>query len=532
MEVRNSVDNGELEFNMLLWGTRELPVVTRDSITLPAQEEDFPIVALGGSAGSLDALIAFFQHVPADSPTAYLVATHLSPDYKSMLGDILGQHTRLPISVIEHGLRMEAGHIYVLPAGSLAYEQDGALYLASRENLPRLNMAIDGLFRSLALDQGVRVAGVILSGTGTDGWRGLTSVKARFGLTLTQPPASARYTEMPQRALQTDLVDYTLPPEEMPAAIADYFERARTYELPILRQLLLAEQPALRELFAAVGEKEQVDLSAFHRLKVARSVERRMETLKFTRVADYAAYTEAHPQEVDRLYKGLVIDIPTFFRNPKAYGSFEDALTHYLGNLAPDQPLHGWISGCVQGEESYTTAIVVQETLAKLGVPREVHLYATDLDIDALVIARTAAYPASIALDIAPELLARYFTARDNALLVKEEIRGLVSFSWHNLLRHYPYPELDFIVCRNVTSFFNGTARNRVLELMHYALKEDGILFLGVSDTIDHLTNLYAPLSEQWKIYRRLGTPQHEEIDVSLPVMPTIYGTRLKPYED
>ncbi|MDF7815714.1 CheR family methyltransferase [Hymenobacter sp. YC55] len=473
-----------------------------------AKPANFLVVGLGASAGGIQALQKFFEHVPEDSHSAYVVILHLSPDHDSQLAQVLQAVTTLPVTQVTKKTELAPNHIYVVsPNQHLGLEEDSIvpspnLYLEERR------APVDIFFRNLADSHGPRALCVVLSGTGADGSMGLKRVKERGGVAYAQSPREAEFNEMPRNAIATELIDEVLPVAEIPGRIIAYRNS--------LGRVALTEgaasqaeqhQQALRELFAHLRLRTGHDFSNYKRATLLRRIERRLHVRSLPDLPSYVAYLQQQPEESQALLKDLLISVTNFFRDKKPFHTLEqEVLPTLFQSKGAESEIRIWVAGCATGEEAYSLAMLAAErTWGVLDAPK-VQLFATDIDEAALTAAREGLYTLNDAADVSPERLLRFFTKEGDGYRIHREIREMILFANHNFLKDPPFSRLNLVTCRNVLIYLNATAQERVLETFHFALKPGGFLFLGSAESIDGASELYATVSRENHLYRARET--------------------------
>jgi len=463
------------------------------------------IVGLGASAGGLEALEQFLANVPPGSGLAYVVVQHLDPTHKAMLVELLQRATAMPVCGATDSLRIEPDVVYVIPPNSELSVSLGLLHV-TRPSQPRgLRLPIDVLFCSLAREQGERAIGVVLSGMGSDGTVGLQAIKAQGGLTLAQQPESAQFDSMPNSAIAAVSADIVAPPGELPLRILQVVAAQRA----ALRQDAVADDgvsPVLHSILALLREHSKHDLSLYKTSTLKRRVERRMGVHSLDTMAAYEEFLRGNPEEFDLLFKEMLIGVTSFFRDPAVWQNLKDALTTaLLARGTEGSRLRAWVVGCSTGEEAYTLAMVLKEVADALPAPesRTPQIFATDLSVDAIAVARKGHYPARVAEVVSPERLTRFFTAEGDGFRVSTDIREMVLFAQHDVILDPPFTRLDVLCCRNLLIYFNAALQRRLVPLFHYSLRPGGILVLGGSETIGQAKTMFAPLSPKSRIYRR-----------------------------
>lgn len=466
-----------------------------------------PIVAIGASAGGLEALQEFFTHVPPDCEIAFVVITHLRPHRESLMPELLRTVASMRVEAVEDDIGL-GPNMVVVAKDSLLNVRDAVLRQVKDGSEPAaLYHPIDHFFRELAIDQKERAIGIILSGSGNDGTLGIKAIKAAGGMVMVQEPATAKYSSMPDSALGTGLVDYVLPPAEMAQALIDFCRgpylalTRRSESVPLPEESIHAILVRLR---AHTGQ----DFTCYKRSTVVRRIQRRMNVHHIENPEDYVQYVRQNPRELDALLQELLISVTQFFRDGPTFDALaEKAVPEILASRPEGQPIRVWIPGCATGEEAYSIAILLHEQMASLDRPHPVQIFATDLDERAVETARTGVYPEGIAADVSSERLKRYFTREGSQYRIHKSIRDMIVFAVQNVISNPPFTRMDLIVCRNVLIYLDGSAQQRVLPLFHYALKPGGFLFLGTSETLGDMARLFEVVDAKSKILRRRNVP-------------------------
>lgn len=492
----------------------------------------FPVVGIGASAGGLEPLEAFFANMPTDKPPAedmaFVVIQHLSPKHKSILGEILKKDTDMPIREIQDGMRLEPNTIYFNPPDKDVAIYRGLFHLMEPSEARHARMPIDFFFRSLAQDLEEKAICIVLSGTGSDGTLGLEAVKGAGGMTMAQAEEQAKYPFMPRSAIDTGLVDYVLPVEQMPAELIRYvrhpYLEGREKELPADKHY----QNFLQKILMLVRANTKHDFSHYKQTTIRRRIGRRMAVHKIEDIADYFRYLQQNPAEIQTLFKDLVICVTSFFRDPEAFKALETkVIPDILAHKPVDQPIRVWVPGCGSGEEALSIAILIDEAMERTGRHHIVQIFATDIDADAIDRARTGEYPESIAADIPPDRLKRYFVKKDSLYKIKQEIREMVVYAVQNLISDPPFSRLDLISCRNVLIYLDTDLQKQILPLFHFTLNPGGYLFLGSSETIGGAADLFAPVDTKWKIFQRKGPVHHRLAEYPALTLP---AAAVRPY--
>lgn len=463
------------------------------------QNEPPPAVltlGIGASAGGVEALEQFFDRMRADSGIAFVVVQHLSPDFKSLMDEILGRRSAMHVQVATDGARVRPNHVYVNPPGKLLGIRGGRLLVTEREANVR---PIDYFLRALAADAGSKSAAVILSGTGTDGSDGIREIKRAGGLVLAQEPSSAQFDGMPKAALATGHVDVTLTPEQMPAMLLSL-----VYQDAVDGHGAAASAKAIWPIIPLLHDAFGIDFGEYKVPTLARRTERRMRAFGCPDVDTYAARLRSAPDELDALYRDLLIGVTQFFRDPEAFEHLATVwIPDLLKRLAPDEEFRAWVAGCATGEEAYSLAILLRESLEALGLSNPIKIFATDIHRDALRYAAQGVFEAARVEGLSLQRRERFFVHRDGTYQVAQSIRSMIVFAPHNVLEDVPFNRLDFISCRNLLIYLEPAAQKRVLTTFHFALKPNGLLFLGPSESLSDLGDAFDPIDAHWKVFRR-----------------------------
>ncbi|HLW64666.1 MAG TPA: PAS domain S-box protein [Gemmataceae bacterium] len=476
-----------------------------------------PIVGIGASAGGLDAFKRFFGAMPPDSGIAFVLIPHLDPARESLMVELLARHTTMPVVEAKEGVPVQANRLYILPPNKYMTIQGGMLRLTGPVERLSSQTSIDLFLRSLAKDQQERSICIIFSGTGSHGALGLRAVKAAGGMAMVQDPATAEYDRMPQSAIATGLADYVLPPEQMPKALVQYVRHTYVnggthFEAP-------EAADSLTQILTLLRVRSNFDFRAYRKKMLARRIERRLGLHHLLNFADYLSYLREHPEEIQLLVKDLFIGVTDFFRDEEA---FEQLATQVIAPLVQskeaDDIIRVWVPGCATGEEAYSIAMIIREQLALANKMCRVQIFATDLDEQALKVARQGVYPESITADVSAERLARFFARpADHVYQVSKFLRESISFAVQNLISDAPFTKLDLISCRNLLIYLEPDIQQKLMSLFHFALRPGGCLFLGSSEGIGRHADLFEPLSKKWRIYRRIGPTR--PVRVQFPIV-------------
>ena len=479
-------------------------------------ETQFLVVGIGASAGGLAAFEAFFSALPDSPGLAFVVVQHLAPNHKSILAQLIGKFTSLPVLEAVEGTMLQANSVFIIPPNQDLTLRDGALHLAPPTSPRGHRLPIDHFFRSMAEDLKDRSVCIILSGTGTDGTLGLRAVKGEGGLAMAQDPATAEYSGMPESALATGLVDYILPPEQMANALLGYsrtrFPRAANLPGAVVQPPLSDtwSEQTLPKILAIVRVQTGHDFSGYKPNTIIRRVERRMALNQMQAPADYLSFLQQNPGEANGLFRDFLIGVTCFFREPEMFEAFESVVIPELFHRKPDgSVIRVWTPGCSTGEEAYSIAMLLRESMEVARQNRQVQVFATDLDREAIRTARAGIYPAGIASDVSSERLSRHFVAApaDGVFRVTKVIRDMLIFSEQDLTRDPPFSHLDLISCRNLMIYLGPDLQKRLIRLFHYGLNPGGFLALGSAETIGEFSDLFTAVDSKAKLYRRNSEP-------------------------
>ncbi len=492
-----------------------------------ALHASFPIVGIGASAGGLAAFEAFFSGMPknGDMGMAFVLVQHLAPDHKSILSDLIQRCTRMQVFEVDDGMVVQPNCVYIIPPNRDMAFLNGSLQLLEPSAPRGQRLPIDFFFRSLAHDLSQRAIGVVLSGTGSDGTQGVRAIKGEGGMVMAQTPESTEFDGMPQSAIATGMVDYQLPPAEMPARLIAYVKHAfGQSRVPVVVDTPQIET-ALKKIFVLLRAQTGHDFSQYKPSTVNRRVERRMAVHQIDGVESYVRFLQQTPTEVEALFRDLLIGVTNFFRDPEAFKVLEEQA---IPKLFEDKPagsaVRVWCTGCSTGEEAYSIAILLQERMESLKQHFTVQLFATDIDSRAIATARSGVYPASIATDISEERLARFFSAEPDgsAYRVHKGLRDMLVFSEHDIIKDPPFSRLDLITCRNLLIYLNVTLQKKVIPLFHYALRRGGVLFLGTSEGVGEFSESFVVLDRKAKLYQRKENVHGRERGTLTQILPPL----------
>ncbi|MFA6103180.1 MAG: chemotaxis protein CheB [Victivallaceae bacterium] len=468
----------------------------------------FPVVGIGASAGGLAAFEAFFSGMPADidPDMAFVLVQHLAPDHKSILADIIRRYTRMQVFEVEDGMRVRPNCAYIIPPNRDMAFLNGTLQLLEPSAPRGQRLPIDFFFRSLAQDQHERAICIVLSGTGSDGTLGVRAIKGEGGMVMVQNPCSTEYDGMPRSAINTGLVDFELPPAEMPSQLIAYVAHAFGKAPMNSKVHEPRAENALKKIFILMRAQTGHDFSQYKPSTILRRIERRMAVHQIEAVDGYVKYLQQTPAEVEALFRDLLIGVTNFFRDPEAFKALEEQVIPKLfAGKSAGSIIRVWSPGCSTGEEPYSIAILLQERLETMKQSFKVQVFATDIDSRAIATARAGLYPSSIAADISPERLKRFFAAEPDgsAYRIHKGIRDMLVFSEQDVIKDPPFSKLDLISCRNLMIYMGADLQKKLIPLFHYALNPGGMLFLGTSETAGEFNDLFITLDRKSKLYQR-----------------------------
>ena len=462
-------------------------------------------VGVGASAGGLEAISAFFKQMPVDSGLTFIVIQHLSPDYKSMMVELLGRVTDIPIEVATEGVTALPNHIYLIPPSSNMSIFHGKLLLESQDRTSSaVNLPIDLFLLSLAQDQGSNAIGIILSGTGSDGTRGCRAIKEAGGLVMAQSEASAKFTGMPSSIIGNGLADFVLDVEELPDQLLKFVKHPLAPQAAP-KEISTDPKGALAKIFAMLRNKTKIDFTFYKPPTITRRIERRITITQATSLEDYADYLVQHPQEVITLYRELLIGVTHFYRDEEVFENLrKEYLRNYIDTMTGTD-MRVWVAGCSTGEEAYTYCMLIQEISEELGKSIDLKLFATDIDQEALNKGSIGLYSESIAGDLPPRLLSKYFVRKDDQYQISRSLREMVVFARHDLIKDPPFTNLDLVSCRNMLIYLQPVLQQRIFDAFNFSLRHNGLLVLGSSESLGESEQYFEPRDHRSKIYSSRG---------------------------
>ena len=494
----------------------------------------FPVVGIGASAGGISAFEAFFSTMPPESDPgmAFVLVQHLARDHKSILAELIRRYTRMQVFEVEDGMVIRPNCAYIIPPNRDMRLSNGTLYLLEPSLARGVRLPIDFFFRSLAQDQHERAICIVLSGTGSDGSLGVRAVKGEGGLVMVQTPESTEYDGMPRSAIATGMVDFVLPPSEMPAQLLAYARHE------FLASSVPASSPpdlpegALEKIFFLLRSQTGHDFSQYKRSTIIRRIERRMAVHQVNRLDDYLRYLQLTKAEVDALFRDFLIGVTNFFRDSEVFDTLqEQTIPKLFAGKVSGGAIRVWVPGCSTGEEAYSIAMLLREYMEDRKESFRVQVFATDIDREAIAQARAGIYPSSIIADVSPERLAHFFEQEGpdgTAYRIHKIIRDMLIFSEHDVVKDPPFSKLDLISCRNLLIYLGPELQKRLIPLFHYALNPGGVLLLGSSESIGDFANLFTPIDRKAKIYqyKAENAAGHHRASVSAS-FPRLQGTEI-----
>jgi len=466
--------------------------------------DTFSIVALGASAGGLEALEFFFSNMPAEPGLSFVVIQHLSPGTRSVMRELLQAKTKMAVHLVENGIRIKPNNVYVNPPGMEVSLLGRTLHATAPGGGKAPLFPIDSFFRSIAENEKERAICVILSGTGTDGALGLRAVKEGGGLVIVQDVNQAKFDGMPRSAVGTGLVDMVLPVEKMAEGILSYVKRPYISVTEKDEKVHKTLKGFLERMLLLVRDRTGVDFTDYKQSSIRRRVERRMATHQIDSIEDYYRYLEENPSEVEALHRDFLIGVTRFFRDPEAFEVLsEKVLSELVQKNRQNSTLRIWVPGCSTGEEALSIATLLFDYMEKLNLHHSVQIFGTDLDPSAIERARLGEYPESIVSDVSEERLERFFVKSHNAYRIKKFIRDMIVYAVQNIAQDTPFSKMDLISCRNLLIYMGMKLQRKILPIFHYSLNEGGYLFLGSSESIGRFDDLFSTIETHCKIYRR-----------------------------
>ena len=475
------------------------------SLKMNAPLEEFSIVGVGASAGGLEALTEFFQNVAADTGMGFVVITHLDPRHKSLLTELLGKQTSMPVHQVEDLMEVQPNNVYVIPPDKLMLISGRTLHLGPREPMAA-RLPIDGFFRSLAQHQQDRAVGIVLSGSGSDGSFGLGAIKEQGGTTFVQEPQSAEFDAMPRSAIASGSANFVFRPHEIGAAMVRIGKNLAPDESSDLTegQLLAGEEMHFEKILVMLHHVVGIDFREYRKNSIRRRLRRRLVIQQIPNLQEYVRHLEENPEELRVLAQDFLIRVTKFFRDPEMFHALRHSVfPHLLRGQSGEAPIRVWVPACSSGEEVYSIAMCFVGAAEALGSHVQLQIFGSDVNPLPIEIARLATYPENIALDVSPEHLDQFFTRVQGHYQVRKSLRELCIFSVHDVTRDPPFGRMDLVSCRNLMIYFDIPLQKRVIPRLHFALRPEGYLVMGKSETASAFSHLFAPLDKKNSVYVR-----------------------------
>jgi two-component system CheB/CheR fusion protein len=497
----------------------------------PKSKRPAYIIGMGGSAGALEAFEQFFAHMPSDSGCGFVLVTHMDPSHKGMLPELLGRFTTMKVVQVEESMPVRPNHVHIIPPNKDMSILHGVLHLQEPSAPRGARAPIDLFLRHLAEDQEDRAIAIIMSGMGTDGTMGVKAIKEHLGLALVQDARSAKYDSMPKSAIGTGLVDYVAPAQGLPDKLIGFIRHSTKLPREVAQERTASS--SLTRIFTLLRAHTGHDFSFYKRNTILRRIERRMNIHQVSHIGKYVRFLQENPSELDLVFKELLIGVTNFFRDPESFKALQAALPSVLKGKNKSSSLRVWIPGCSTGEEAYSVAIAIVECMEQLKLNGLVkaQIFATDIDKEAVDRARQGLYLPTIATDVSPGRLQRFFLKDEYGYRVTKQIREMIVFAPQNVIMDPPFTKLDLLCCRNLLIYFTGELQKKLLPLFHYTLNPGGILFLGSSETIGVFQDLFTALDNKWKVFQCRESPAAMTGLVELPsaLLPQEKGKQISP---
>jgi len=479
----------------------------------------FLIVAIGASAGGMEAFTELIQNLPPDTGMAFVFIQHLDPKHHSILTELLAKQTKMRVKEVVEGMHLEPNNVFVIPPNATMSIADRTLHITTpREETRGLHMSIDHFMRALANQEGDRAIGVILSGSGSDGTLGMAEIRAQGGVTFAQDTASAKYDGMPRSVITNGSVDYILAPK----AIARELVRISRHPYVAGQSqesaaVAAVESTGLNIIFQLLRRSTGVDFTHYRKTTILRRIQRRMVVHKLEKLDEYVKYVQTNPGEIKALYQDMLINVTSFFRNPRVFDAMKsEVFPSIFRNRGPEVPIRVWTPGCASGEETYSIAIALLEFLGDKAHQIPIQFFGTDVSDSSIVKARAGIYPENIQSDVSPERLRRFFTKAEGGYRISKSIRDVCIFAQHNVLNDPPFSQMDLICCRNVLIYLEPILQNKVISLFHYALRIGGFLILGTSEGVGSVTGLFTTEDRTYKIFAKKSSAARQMVTFSL----------------
>lgn len=467
------------------------------------KRSNFFIVGIGASAGGLEALKELFENTPPDSGMAFIIVQHLDPTHKSLLSELISEHTQMKVSEIKDGMIVKPNCIYIIPPNKDLRIFHGSLQLIKPTELRSKRRTIDSFFHSLAEDQKEKAIGIILSGTGTEGTLGLKDIKAEGGITIVQDLQSAQFKGMPQNAIIAKAADFILSPAKMSEQLIKYVVKVgKNNNAPQL--LVTPPTNLLNKIYLLIRNQTGYDFSNYKTNTIMRRIAKRTALNHIDKLEDYIVFLQNNPNEIEKLYKDFLIGVTAFFRDKDVFLNLEKtAIPYLLKTNSEKQEIRVWVCACSTGEEAYSLAMLFKEALEKNKQYTKVIIFASDIDKEAIEFARNGIYPESALANVSAERLSSHFISTEKGFQFKKEIREMIVFAHHNVIKDPPFSKMDLITCRNLLIYLTGELQKRIIPLFHYSLNNNGLLLLGTSESIGDSADSFTVFDPKIKIYKK-----------------------------
>jgi two-component system CheB/CheR fusion protein len=483
------------------------------------EKKELLIAAIGASAGGIEAFTELVSNLPTDTGMAFVLVQHLDPKHHSLLTELLSKKTSLTVEEVTDGMGVQANHVYVIPPNASMSISDHTLQLEPRGEERGAHMSIDRFMRSLAAELGNRAIGVILSGSGSDGTLGMAEIQAQGGVTFAQDESSAKYDGMPRSAIAAGCVDYVLPPRGIARELARIARHP--YVAPDgagkVTEMVPSEAIGLNTVFQLLRRSTGVDFTHYRQTTILRRIQRRMVVHKIDKLDEYVRHVQTNPAEIKALYQDILINVTSFFRNPKVFDALKaEVFPKIVGNYVPESTIRVWTPGCASGEETYSVAIALLEFLGDKASRVSMQFFGTDVSDSSISKARGGLYPENIQGDVSAERLRRFFMKVEGGYRISKSIRDMCIFAQHNLLSDPPFSQMDLICCRNLLIYLEPILQNKLISLFHYASRPEGYLMLGTSEGAGTMGGLFANVDRAHKIFLKKTTAAREPVSFSL----------------
>jgi two-component system CheB/CheR fusion protein len=494
--------------------------MTKKNIETTKQQNkrSFPVIGIGGSAGAFSAFEKFFNHMPADSGMAFVIVMHLDPNHVGRISELFEAYTPMPVVEAADGIQIEPDHVYIIPPNKDMGIHNRKLLLLNISKPNGYRQPVDYFLQSLADDQWNKAVAIIMSGMGSDGETGVRMIKEKLGMAMVQDPETAQYSSMPLAAIGTNMADYVLAPEEMPLRLIQYMNHPVLTEEPTEQaRSEIRNVYSVQKILMLLRSHTGHDFSLYKKSTILRRIDRRVAFHQLPDYAHYVNYLRENPSEIDVLFNELLIGVTKFFRDSHAFDSLKVKLAGLVIQKQAHEPIRVWIAGCSTGEEAYSIAMLLIEILDSKQQKKlpKIQIFATDLDSEAIELARLGVYHTNIVADVSEARIERFFIKHENAYAVKKELREMIVFAQHNLIKDAPFTRLDLLCCRNVMIYLTTELQRKIIPIFHYSLNPKGIMFMGPAETIGGFSEMFSSTDPKWKIFERKegGTAVNKMID-------------------